>query len=32
MSVLDKLKKNSQIKETAILEDSKLFGDKDVIS
>ena len=31
MSVMDKLKKNSQIKETAILEDSKLFGEKDVI-
>ena len=32
MSVLDKLKKNSLIEEAAILEDSKLFGEKDVIS
>jgi RecA/RadA recombinase len=32
MSVMEKLKKNSQIKETAILMDSKLFADKDVIS
>jgi len=31
MSVLDKLKKNSNIKETAILSESKLFNDKDMI-
>jgi RecA/RadA recombinase len=31
MSLLDKIKKNSTIKETAILEDSKFFNKKDMI-
>ena len=31
MSVLDKIKKNSSIKESAILSKSKFFNDKDVI-
>lgn len=31
MSILDKLKKNSTIKETAILADSKFFADKDMV-
>ena len=29
MSIMDKLKKNSKIKETEILSDSKFFSDKD---
>ena len=32
MSIMDKLKKNSKIKDTAILSDSVLFAEKDVIS
>jgi len=32
MSVMDKLKKNSKIKDTAILSDSVLFSEKDMIS
>ena len=31
MSLLDKIKKNSTIKETAILKDSKFFTKKDMI-
>ena len=31
MSIMDKLKKNSKIKDTAILSDSALFAEKDVI-
>ena len=29
MSIMDKLKKNSKIKETCILQDSKFFQEKD---
>ena len=32
MSIMDKLKKNSKIKETAILSESKLFNNKDMIT
>ena len=32
MSILEKLKKNSTIKETAILSKSKFFNEKDLIS
>lgn len=32
MGLMDKLKKNSKIEFTAVLEDSKFFGDKDVIT
>lgn len=32
MSIMDKLKKNSRVKETAILADSKFFQDKDMIA
>ena len=31
MSIMDKLKKNSKIKETAILADSKFFNEKDMV-
>ena len=31
MGVMDKLKKNSRIKETAILNKSKLFSNKDMV-
>ena len=31
MSIMDKLKKNSKVKDTAILSDSALFAEKDVI-
>ncbi len=31
MSILDKLKKNSTIKESAVLEKSKFFTEKDMI-
>src|SRR6056300_684540 len=32
MSIMDKLKKNSKVKETAILSKSKLFAEKDIIT
>ena len=32
MSIMDKLKKNSKIKDTAILSDSVLFAEKDIVS
>ena len=32
MSIMDKLKKNSKIKETEVLSDSKFFNDKDMIA
>ena len=32
MSIMDKLKKNSKIKETEILTESKFFNDKDLIT
>ena len=31
MSIMDKLKKNSKVKETAILADSKFFNEKDMV-
>jgi hypothetical protein len=31
MSIMDKLKKNSKIKETEILSESKFFNDKDMV-
>jgi len=32
MSIMDKLKKNSKVKETAILADSKFFNEKDMVA
>ena len=32
MSIMDKLKKNSKIKETSILADSKFFTEKDMVA
>ena len=31
MSIMDKLKKNSKIKDTSVLSDSKFFNEKDMI-
>jgi len=32
MSIMDKLKKNSKIKETSVLNESKFFGEKDLVN
>ena len=32
MSIMDKLKKNSKVKDTSILSDSVLFAEKDIIT
>ena len=32
MSIMDKLKKNSKVKETSILSDSQFFRDKDYVT